>query len=90
MSLVVPAVTAAVTNAYTPMYGHQPVAVPVAGTPTANVFIDVKYDAQRHEIIFDSSNPPCPINVGEWIIISYAGMFLYFYRSTGANNCRHR
>jgi len=82
MSLAVPAVAARRTNYHPTMHHHLP---QVAGTepPATNAqpvqsLIDVKFDLNRHEVVFDASQETCPVRKGDWVVVTTAGTFSLF------------
>ncbi len=50
---------------------------PVEATPPndAQVGVDVKLDLNRQELIFED-NEICPVQVGNWIVVSVTGTFI--------------
>lgn len=72
MSLSVPPVLAAVT--FATHAGRMGMAVAphvAAAVPDASSLqIEVKYDAQRQEITFDSGLPSSPVRNGDWVVIT--------------------
>lgn len=75
MSLSVPPVTMSLTQTWQPQYAHQlqPV-TPVPVTQPGIKLIDVKFDFNLHEIIFEDGQS-CPVYQGNWIVVTTVGRF---------------
>ncbi|CZR58141.1 related to ubiquitin conjugating enzyme [Phialocephala subalpina] len=84
MSLMVPPVSARITQAYTTGYGHrslQPPAVTTVAVPAdvASLLHDVQFDINRHEMLFDAGQS-CPVRIGEWVVVTVVGRNPEHYR----------
>jgi hypothetical protein len=84
MSLAVPAVVARRTN-YQPSMHHR--VQQLAGTEAAATnaepvqsLIDVKFDLNRHEVVFNASQEGCPVRKGDWVVVTTAGTLSFVYR----------
>jgi ubiquitin-conjugating enzyme E2 Q len=74
MSLSVPPVASYVTRAFVSYGYHQP-AVSAAVPNPQQIGLDVKFDLNRQELIFEEGQI-CPVQFGNWIVVSTAGRFL--------------
>jgi ubiquitin-conjugating enzyme E2 Q len=76
MSLSVPPVYTSITRSFLPpmtFYNQQQV---VATPPNdAQVGVDVRLDLNHQELIFED-NETCPVQVGNWIVVSIPGTFI--------------
>ena len=86
MSLAVPAVVARRTKflstahrALVPqMAGPE---APATDAEAAQSLIDVKFDLNRHEVVFDASQEGCPVRKGDWVVVVTVGRLSFLHKN---------
>jgi len=72
MSLAVPPVVGHATQAFRPGWNPHVPPVDVPATTPEDKTLEVKFDVNRHELIFEDSQSS-PVQKGEWVVVTTNG-----------------